>query len=60
MVGLGSAVGGPTIGYVADRIGQRKVLLTAALLHTLMLAVLTGTAAAVTPSRWDCWWPLAC
>ena len=41
MVGLGSAVGGPTIGYVADRIGQRKVLLTAALLHTLMLAVLT-------------------
>lgn len=41
MVGLGSAVGGPTIGYLADRLGQRRVLLTAALLQTVMLVVLT-------------------
>ena len=41
MVGLGSAFGGPTIGYLADRLGQRRVLVVAAILHTLMLAVLT-------------------
>ncbi|WP_431711753.1 MFS transporter [Glutamicibacter uratoxydans] len=41
MVGVGSAVGGPTIGYLADRLGQRRVLLCAAFLHTIMLCVLT-------------------
>lgn len=41
MVGLGSAVGGPTIGYLSDRIGQRRVLLPVALLQTIMIAALT-------------------
>ncbi len=38
MVGIGSAVGGPTIGYLADRLGQRPVLLIAAILNTALLA----------------------
>ncbi len=41
MVGIGSAVGGPSIGYIADRIGQRPVLITAAVLHTLLLVALS-------------------
>ncbi|MGO2413206.1 MFS transporter [Glutamicibacter arilaitensis] len=41
MVGLGSAVGGPSIGYLADRIGQRPVLTTVALIHTILLVALT-------------------
>ena len=53
MVGLGSAVGGPTIGYLADRLGQRRVLLVAAILHTIMLGVLTwygNTGQALVPT----------
>ncbi|MGX1748839.1 MFS transporter [Glutamicibacter protophormiae] len=41
MVGLGSAVGGPSIGYLADRRGQRPVLLAAAVLHTILLIAFT-------------------
>lgn len=41
MVGLGSAVGGPSIGYLADRRGQRPVLLAAAVLHTILLVTFT-------------------
>lgn len=51
MVGLGSAVGGPTIGYLSDRIGQRRVLLPVAVLQTIMIAALTwfGGPAALGP-----------
>ncbi|MBM7768155.1 MFS family permease [Glutamicibacter nicotianae] len=41
MVGLGSAVGGPSIGYLADRVGQRPVLTTVAVIHTILLVALT-------------------
>lgn len=41
MVGLGSAVGGPSVGYLADRLGQRPVLITASVLHTVLLVVLS-------------------
>ncbi|WP_313812120.1 MFS transporter [Glutamicibacter sp.] len=41
MVGLGSAVGGPSLGYLADRLGQRPVLITAAILHTMLLIALS-------------------
>lgn len=41
MVGLGSAIGGPTLGYLADRFGQRPVLIPAAILHTILLLILT-------------------
>jgi len=41
MVGLGSAVGGPSIGYLADRFGQRPILMTVALIHSILLVLLT-------------------
>lgn len=41
MVGLGSAIGGPSIGYLADRVGQRPVLTTVAVIHTILLVALT-------------------
>lgn len=40
MVGLGSAAGGPSIGYLADRIGQRRVLIPLAVVHSLLIAAL--------------------
>ncbi len=36
-VGIGSAVGAPLLGYLADRIGQRPVLLVAAVLNSLAI-----------------------
>ena len=45
-VGLGSAVGAPVVGYLADRLGQRRVLLTTAVLNPLaIVATLAGAAA---------------
>lgn len=41
MVGLGSAVGGPSIGMLADRFGQRPVLIPVSILHTILLLLLT-------------------
>ncbi|WP_411733080.1 MFS transporter [Paeniglutamicibacter sp.] len=40
MVGLGSAVGGPTIGYLSDRLGQRRVLLPVAVLQAILITAL--------------------
>lgn len=40
MVGLGSAVGGPSIGYLADRFGQRRVLIPVALLQAIFVTAL--------------------
>ncbi|MFL4478767.1 MFS transporter [Paeniglutamicibacter sp. ORCA_105] len=40
MVGLGSAVGGPTVGYLSDRLGQRRVLLPVAVLQTILITAL--------------------
>lgn len=41
MVGIGSAVGGPSIGYLADRFGQRPILVTVSLVHSVLLVLLT-------------------
>jgi MFS family permease len=54
-VGLGSALGAPLLGYLADKRGQRIVLLVSAVLNTLAivgLLVVTGTSPAFTG------WPL--
>ena len=40
MVGLGSAVGGPTIGYLTDRLGQRRVLVPVAILQAIFITAL--------------------
>ncbi|MBD8044325.1 MFS transporter [Arthrobacter sp. Sa2BUA2] len=44
-VGLGSAVGGPLLGYLADRVGQRPLLLGAAVVNPLMILTVLFTAA---------------
>ncbi|WP_341393682.1 MFS transporter [Arthrobacter sp. G119Y2] len=38
-VGIGSALGAPVLGYMADRIGQRPVLLTTAVVNPLAIAL---------------------
>ena len=53
-VGIGSAIGAPVFGALADRHGQRPVLLVAAVLNALAVLALIGTAWAVPqmdPSR---------
>lgn len=44
-VGLGAAVGGPLLGFLADRIGQRPLLLGAAVVNPLMILAVLFTAA---------------
>ncbi|MFF2843192.1 MFS transporter [Paenarthrobacter sp. NPDC057981] len=43
-VGIGSALGAPVLGSLADRAGQRIVLLVAAVVNTLAVAALLTTA----------------
>ena len=43
-VGIGSALGAPVLGSLADRAGQRVVLLVAAVVNTLAVAGLLATA----------------
>lgn len=43
-VGIGSALGAPVFGALADRHGQRPVLLIAAVLNALAVVALIGTA----------------
>ncbi|WP_223946356.1 MFS transporter [Arthrobacter sp. NtRootA1] len=43
-VGIGSAAGAPVLGSLADRAGQRVVLLVAAVVNTLAVAGLLATA----------------
>ncbi|HAP89164.1 MAG TPA: MFS transporter, partial [Arthrobacter bacterium] len=43
-VGIGSALGAPVFGALADRKGQRPVLLVAAVLNALAVLALIGTA----------------
>ncbi|RJT82103.1 MFS transporter [Arthrobacter cheniae] len=50
-VGLGSALGAPLLGFLADKRGQRIVLLVSAVLNTLAIAallVVTSTSAGFT------------
>lgn len=46
-VGIGSAIGAPVLGTLADRYGQRPVLLVAAVLNALAVLGFIGTAGAV-------------
>lgn len=36
-IGLGAAVGAPVVGYLADRLGQRRVLLVAAVVNFILV-----------------------
>lgn len=46
-VGIGSAIGAPVLGTLADRYGQRPVLLVAAVLNALAVLGFIGTAGAI-------------
>ncbi|CEA08527.1 Major Facilitator Superfamily protein [Arthrobacter saudimassiliensis] len=48
-VGIGSAIGAPVVGFLADRLGQRGVLLTTAVLNPLAIAATLLGAAALEP-----------
>jgi MFS family permease len=48
-LGIASGIGGPVIGAIADRVGQRGVLLAVAVLHPLVLAALVATVYADAP-----------
>jgi len=43
-VGIGSAIGAPVLGALADRIGQRPVLVVSAILNALAVLALIATA----------------
>lgn len=43
-VGIGSAIGAPVLGALADRFGQRPVLVVSAILNTLAVLALIATA----------------
>lgn len=49
-VGIGSALGAPVLGALADRRGQRTVLLAAAALNALAVLALIAAAYAMTPA----------
>lgn len=46
-VGVGPALGAPVLGFLADRLGQRPVLVLAALLDTLAIALVIGATYSV-------------
>ncbi|MGJ9402528.1 MFS transporter [Arthrobacter sp. KK5.5] len=45
-VGIGSAAGAPLLGYAADRLGQRRILLPSSLAHAVVVAALVLTVTA--------------
>ncbi|WP_394214050.1 MFS transporter [Brachybacterium vulturis] len=49
VVGLGSALIGPLLGAAADRIGQRRVILVAGIVHSLALLALAAVAFSALP-----------
>ena len=48
-LGLASGVGGPIVGAIADRAGQRRVLIIVAVLHALLLVGLVVVVYADAP-----------
>lgn len=49
-VGLGAAVGAPVVGYLADRLGQKRVLLVAAVVNAVLVSALVMLAYSLLPS----------
>ena len=48
-IGLGAAVGAPVIGYLADRLGQKRVLLVAAVVNALLVGAVVLLASSLLP-----------
>ncbi len=49
-IGIGAAVGAPVVGYLADRVGQKRVLLVAAVLNALLVGAVVLLAYSLLPS----------
>ncbi|MCC3294684.1 MFS transporter [Arthrobacter sp. zg-Y411] len=58
-VGIGSAVGAPLLGYLADRIGQRPVLLSTAVLNPVAIGLFLLTAGLLDPAGSPVWMLIA-
>lgn len=50
-IGVGAAVGAPVTGYLADRVGQKKVLLVAAVLNALLVSAVVVLAYSLLPAE---------
>lgn len=48
-IGIGAAVGAPVVGYLADRLGQKPVLLVAAVVNALLVAAVVLLAYSLIP-----------
>jgi MFS family permease len=48
-IGVGAAVGAPVTGYLADRLGQKKVLLVAAVVNAVLVSAVVLLAYALLP-----------
>ncbi|MBP2413936.1 MFS family permease [Arthrobacter stackebrandtii] len=49
-VGVGAAVGAPVIGFLADRLGQKRVLLVLAVVNALLLAAVVLLSYTILPA----------
>lgn len=49
-IGLGAAVGAPVGGYLADRLGQKPVLMVAAVVNALLVGTVVALAYALLPA----------
>ncbi|MFB9163191.1 MFS transporter [Arthrobacter psychrochitiniphilus] len=49
-IGIGAAVGSPVVGYLADRLGQKRILLVAAVVNALLVAAVVILAYTVLPT----------
>ncbi|WP_349307117.1 MFS transporter [Arthrobacter sp. H35-D1] len=48
-IGIGAAVGAPVVGYLADHLGQKRVLLVAAVVNALLVAAVVVLAYSLLP-----------
>ncbi len=55
-VGIGSALGAPVLGYLADNFGQRPVLLLSAFINTLFIVWLVASSYLVSDYSWPEAW----
>ncbi|WP_449373341.1 MFS transporter [Arthrobacter psychrolactophilus] len=50
-VGIGAAIGAPVTGYLADRLGQKRILLVAAVINALLVSAVVVLAYTLLPEQ---------